>query len=135
MSSSKPASRRVRREQRTIEVMIRMYCRAGHPGAEAAADYATDDTTDGPDRGDRGGGDRGDLCPGCAELLDYSRQRIGRCSFGDQKPTCARCTVHCFRLDMRTRIRAVMRYSGPRTTIRHPYLAVRHLLDRRNGPR
>jgi cyclopropane-fatty-acyl-phospholipid synthase len=32
---------------------------------------------------------------------------------------------------MRERIRAVMRYSGPRTTIRHPILSLAHLMDRR----
>ena len=132
MSSSRPTSRRVRREQRTIEVMIRMYCGAGHPSALRATDDALDDP-----RGDVSadpGGDGDGLCRDCAQLLDYSRRRIERCSFGDQKPTCARCTVHCFRSDMRTRVRAVMRYSGPRMTVRHPYLAVRHLLDRRSGP-
>jgi hypothetical protein len=74
------------------------------------------------------------LCQECAALLEYSRRRVEKCPFGDRKPTCARCTVHCFRADMREQVRVVMRYSGPRMILRHPYFAVRHLLDRRRTP-
>ena len=35
---------------------------------------------------------------------------------------------------MRDQIRAAMRHSGPRMTYRHPYLAMRHLLDRKRTP-
>jgi hypothetical protein len=35
---------------------------------------------------------------------------------------------------MREQVKTVMRYSGPRMSYRHPYLAMRHLLDRRKGP-
>jgi Nitrous oxide-stimulated promoter len=75
------------------------------------------------------------LCPECAALLDYSLDRIEACRFGAGKPTCAHCVVHCFRPAMREQIRAAMRYSGPRMTYRHPYLALRHLMDRRREPR
>ncbi len=39
-------------------------------------------------------------------------------------------------LDMRVRVRAVMRYAGPRMLWRHPALAIRHLLvdSRRQAP-
>jgi hypothetical protein len=39
---------------------------------------------------------------------------------------------------MREKVRAVMRYSGPRMAGKHPVLAVRHLLDglrKKPGPR
>ncbi len=131
-TSEKPMSRRLRRERHTIEVMITMYCAAGHPrrllNNDAPPHGCADTVVDVKSDSDRDG-----LCPDCAALLDYSLRRIARCSFGEQKPTCARCTVHCFRTDMRTEVRTVMRYSGPRMTIRHPYLAVRHLLDRRGS--
>jgi hypothetical protein len=35
---------------------------------------------------------------------------------------------------MRDKIKTAMRYAGPRMTYRHPYLAVRHLMDRRRRP-
>lgn len=69
------------------------------------------------------------LCPQCAELLAYADDRLDRCPFQEGKTTCARCPVHCFKPDMRTRIGAVMRYSGPRMLWRHPLLTMRHLLD------
>jgi Nitrous oxide-stimulated promoter len=100
--------RRLRREARTVDLMVRMYCRDRH----------------GPSP----------LCADCAALLEYSLRRIDACRFGPEKPTCARCTVHCYRPAMREQIRAAMRYSGPRMTYRHPYLAVRHLMDRRREP-
>jgi hypothetical protein len=89
--------------------MIRLYCRDHH-------------------------GSRDQPCTECARLLGYAEQRLDRCPFGADKPTCARCTVHCYRRDMRERVRTVMRYSGPRMLRRHPYLAVAHLLDRRRTP-
>ena len=111
--------RRLRREQRTIEVMVRLYCRAHHGHAAAAARSSRRRPAAHPS-----------LCPSCAALLHYSNRRIEKCRFGARKPVCASCTVHCFRPEMRDEIRTVMRYSGPRMMFRHPYLAVRHLLDR-----
>jgi hypothetical protein len=104
--------RRLRREARTVEVMIRMHCATMH-GGDAAPD---------------------ELCTDCSALLGYSLGRIDACRFGTQKPTCARCVVHCYRPAMREQIRAAMRFAGPRMTYRHPYLATRHLLDRRREP-
>ena len=92
------------RERRTIEAMVRLYCRGRH-GAE------------------------GDTCPECSELLEYALLRLERCPFQDGKTTCARCPVHCYKPDMRERVREVMRYSGPRMIRRHPVLALYHLLD------
>jgi hypothetical protein len=111
-----PLTRRLRREQHTVEIMVRLHCAAHH------AQPATTVTQGG-----------GDLCPDCRALLDYSNVRVEKCHFGAEKPVCACCTVHCYRPEMREQIRTVMRYSGPRMTWRHPYLAVRHLWDRRRA--
>ncbi|MDI9444206.1 MAG: nitrous oxide-stimulated promoter family protein [Planctomycetota bacterium] len=35
---------------------------------------------------------------------------------------------------MRQRVKEVMQYAGPRMLLRHPVLAVRHLLDNRRKP-
>jgi hypothetical protein len=99
------------REFKTVAIMLRMYCRAHHR------------PTDAP------------LCRDCTELGNYARRRIERCVFGDDKPTCANCTVHCYKAVMRERVRQVMRWAGPRMLWRHPVLAVWHLLDgRRPAP-
>ena len=102
---------RLARERRTIEAMIRLYCRDHHAPPE------------------------GGLCPECRELLEYAEQRLARCPFQEGKTTCAKCPVHCYRPAMRERVRAVMRYAGPRMIRRHPVLALLHLLDsRRDKP-
>ncbi len=90
-------------EKRTIRAMIRIYCRAHH-------------------------GSRSGLCPACADLLIYAEQRIDKCPFGTGKPVCNHCTVHCYKPDMREQVRVAMRYAGPRMPLRHPLLALRHLI-------
>jgi len=102
---------RRQRELKIIDTMVRMYCRDHrHERREA-------------------------LCAECAALFDYARRRLQRCVFGDAKPTCANCLVHCYSVDMRERVRIVMRWSGPRMLLRHPILAIRHMLDgRRPSP-
>ena len=99
-------SRRLVREARTVEAMIRVACRGQH-------------------------GTRGDLCAECAELLAYACERLDTCQFGAEKPTCAKCPVHCYKPAMRERIRAVMRYAGPRMMFRHPILTLFHFWDGR----
>lgn len=95
------------RELKTIRAMVRMYCRGQH----------------------RPEGDG--LCPACGEVSDYAARRLERCVFGDAKPTCSQCVVHCYSEGMRERIRAVMRWAGPRMLLRHPILGIAHLLDER----
>jgi hypothetical protein len=92
------------REQRTVEAMIAIYCREQH---------------------DAGPG----LCPECEALVDYARTRLQKCPFQHDKPTCANCSIHCYKPGMRDRIKAVMRVAGPRMLYRHPILAVQHLVD------
>ena len=93
------------REFATIDAMLRMYCRSHHDAKDAA------------------------LCDDCTALHDYARRRLERCVFGAAKPTCAKCTVHCYKANMREHIRQVMRWAGPRMLRRHPVLAVRHMID------
>lgn len=100
------AERRFDRERRTIEVMIRLYCRDHHAGAA-------------------------DLCEGCEALRSYADVRLTKCVFKLEKPTCAACPVHCYRPEMREQVKVVMRYAGPRMILRHPVLAVFHIIDGR----
>ena len=80
-------------------------------------------------------GERVGLCDDCAALLVYATRRLDRCVFGDNKPTCANCSVHCYSADKREEVRTVMRYAGPRMMWHHPVLAIRHVLDgRRPAP-
>lgn len=68
------------------------------------------------------------LCLECENLLKYARQRIHACPFQEQKTTCAKCPVHCYKPVMREKIRKVMRYAGPRMLYKHPVLTIFHLV-------
>lgn len=61
--------------------------------------------------------------------MDYAALRLERCRFGVEKPTCARCPVHCYQRARREQVKRVMRYAGPRMIWRHPLLCLRHWLD------
>lgn len=101
---------RMQRERRTVEHMIALYCRGHHQTKDR-------------------------LCDECQALGEYARQRLDRCPFQENKTTCAQCPIHCYKPEMRERVRTVMRYAGPRMIHRHPVLAIRHLLDsRRQAP-
>ena len=93
------------REKRMVSQMIALYCRKQH------------------------GTLKGGLCPECEALTAYARQRSDRCPFMETKTFCSNCRVHCYRLDMRDRIRAVMRFSGPRMMFHHPIAAIRHVVS------
>jgi len=69
------------------------------------------------------------LCEQCDSLLKYAYQRLDRCPYQADKPTCANCPVHCYRKGEREMVREVMRYAGPRMLFRHPLLAFSHILD------
>ncbi|MBM4090337.1 MAG: nitrous oxide-stimulated promoter family protein [Planctomycetes bacterium] len=100
---------RIDREKRTIQAMVRIYCRAHHRSAKGT-------------------------CEDCGLLLDYAMGRLDRCPFGNGKGTCADCTIHCYKPDLRDKVRSVMRFAGPRMIFRHPILAILHLLDGRKQP-
>ncbi len=103
---TEPLGRRRQRERKTVVAMLRLYCRHHH-------------------------GTHGGLCGDCDALQTYALRRLMRCVFEEDKTTCANCLVHCYNDAMRERILEVMRYAGPRMLFRHPYLAIRHLLDGR----
>lgn len=67
------------------------------------------------------------LCPSCLSLADYVDERLDRCPFGEEKPTCKNCTLHCYRSEEREAIKKVMRFAGPRMFFTHPLLALKHL--------
>lgn len=67
-----------------------------------------------------------ELCPSCRELLEYAQARLDHCRFGDGKSSCRKCPVHCYKPEMRRRIQAVMRFSGPRMLIYAPLETLRH---------
>ncbi len=62
-------------------------------------------------------------------LIDYAFERLDNCPYGDNKPICARCEVHCYKPEMRDKIRTIMKKSGYKMIIHHPVLLLQHILD------
>lgn len=68
------------------------------------------------------------MCPDCQALSEYAKLRSQRCPFMEEKTFCSNCKVHCYKPEMREKIRQVMRFSGPRMLLYHPVLAIWHLI-------
>lgn len=93
------------KERKTIGTMIKMYCKNIHnPQSE--------------------------FCEDCLELFKYANKRLDYCQFGENKPTCEKCPVHCYKPEMREKVRKVMRYAGPRMIYTHPIMGFRHLFKK-----
>lgn len=91
------------REKTTVALMIQIYCKKKH-GQKT-------------------------LCHDCQALLDYAMLRSDKCPFMESKTFCSNCKVHCYKPDMRDKIRQVMRFSGPRMIFHHPIMALRHVIE------
>jgi len=103
MKNNLSAARLVR-EWETMEAMVRIYCRDQHRPSD-------------------------NLCAECQQFLCYANVRLERCRFGVEKPTCAKCPVHCYQRERREQARGIMRCAGPRMVWEHPLMSLRHWLD------
>lgn len=92
------------KEKEVVSLMIGLYCRKKH-------------------------GWKHGLCQECEALNNYAKQRSDKCPFMETKTFCSNCKVHCYKPDMREKIREVMRFSGPRMICYHPILAIRHVME------
>jgi menaquinone-dependent protoporphyrinogen IX oxidase len=63
---------RIRREKKTIDKMVHVYCRGNHKT-----------------KGNQ-------LCAECSEFLAYAFLRLDKCPFQEEKSTCGKCLVHCY---------------------------------------
>jgi hypothetical protein len=97
---------RLAREWRTMQLMVGIYCR-GHGHCAGAG-----------------------LCADCQGFLDYAERRLEKCPYGADKPTCARCPIHCYKPPPRELARQIMCYAGPRMALRHPWLSLVHFMDK-----
>ncbi len=98
-------SKKRQREKRIVGEMISLYCKKNHHTKN------------------------GDLCDDCKKLKEYAFFRSDKCPFMETKTFCSNCKVHCYKPDMRNKIKEVMRFSGPRMLIYHPIMAIWHLIE------
>ena len=105
MADSEAVRAKRQKEKEGVHFMIEFYCRHKH------------------------GTPKGQLCPECQELADFSAMRIDKCPFMETKTFCSNCKVHCYKPVMREKIREVMRFSGPRMLFSHPVMAISHVIE------
>jgi hypothetical protein len=68
-------------------------------------------------------------CADCSTLLSYAFRRLDKCPYGEAKPTCSNCPIHCYKPAEKKQVTEIMRYAGPRMLFRHPVLAIAHQID------
>ena len=95
---------RIENEKRVIKLMIVIYCRKKHKVR-----------------------DKDGMCEECRELLEYAHFRLSKCPFGNSKSTCGKCKIHCYKPEMRTKVKEVMKFSGPRLIIYNPFELIKHV--------
>ncbi|MRI33081.1 nitrous oxide-stimulated promoter family protein [Endozoicomonas sp. OPT23] len=103
---TEPLTGLLKYEHRTIVAMTEIYCRNHHKGEERV----------------------NKLCTDCREFVDFAEFRLVKCPYGQVKPACQNCPIHCYKKDMKEKARIIMRYSGPRMLVWHPVMAVKHLM-------
>ena len=95
------------KEKQVVSLMIRLYCRKKHDGHK----------------------DEEGLCEECRAMHDYAALRADKCPFMETKTFCSNWRVHCYRPEMREKIRSVMRFAGPCMILYHPVMALRHAVS------
>ena len=93
---------KIDKDKKVIRIMIECYCKSNHKTTH--------------------------LCQECEELLHYAYIRIEKCPHGNKKTSCRKCEIHCYSSDKKEAIRRVMRFSGPRMILSHPFIAIEHLI-------
>lgn len=94
----------LKKEKQTIACMLQIYCTSHHGKIKS-------------------------LCHDCQEILNYAFIRLDKCPFANNKPNCTKCVVHCYKPDMKARVKEVMRYSGPKMLFKHPLLSLHHFIS------
>ena len=98
---------RMYREAETIKVMVGIYCRHHHGRSVAE-------------------------CSQCSQVQNYALERLHHCTYQEGKTSCKNCPIHCYKKDMREKIKTIMRFSGPRMILRYPWFTLMHIVDRLN---
>ena len=89
------SGKRISREKLTIKKMIDLY-QAKCPQASAEPEHYE-------------------------ALFVYAQKRLDKCVFGEEKPACKQCPVHCYQPAKREEMKQIMRWAGPRMLWRHHF--------------
>lgn len=97
---------RLNTEFKTITAMIDLYCLNHHQTNTASFQR----------------------CDDCEQFRSYVKHRLDRCPYGENKPSCKQCPIHCYKPQQKRKSQTIMRYSGPKMLLKHPIMAIRHLV-------
>ncbi len=93
----------IEREQKIVELMIRIYCNKYHNHRDA-------------------------LCSECEGVRNYAMGQLSKCRYGNSKPTCRKCKTHCYSSIMKEKIIKVMRFSAPKMIFSHPVYTLYYII-------
>ncbi|MDE6188974.1 MAG: nitrous oxide-stimulated promoter family protein [Clostridia bacterium] len=111
-SNTKKELKAWNKEKKLIPVMIKKYCRGNHKSQRKEQGVA-----------------RREVCLECKELTEFALFRLDKCPFKVNKKFCSFCKIHCYKPDMRAKIKEVMKYSGQRMLVGHPIFAISHVVQ------
>jgi hypothetical protein len=74
---------------------------------------------------------KNELCESCSELFGYVQKRLKYCPYGDKKPVCFNCKIHCYRKEYKDRIKDVMKFSGPKIMFHNPIAGIKYLFKKK----
>lgn len=84
--------KRIKKDEKVLRAFIKVFCMENHRRNGFSLDEYG-------------------LCSECAELLAYALKRNEKCPL-EVKPKCKDCHVHCYKPEMRLKIKKVMKFSG-----------------------
>lgn len=92
---------KIEQDKETIDFMVRLYCKHHLKTREVPQEYL--------------------------DLIDYACKRLERCRFGERKPACKDCPIHCYKPELREKTKEIMRWVGPRMIFYAPKATFRHI--------
>jgi len=82
--------KRIKKDSKILRKFVYVYCKNNHL-----------------DRAKNSDG----YCDECYEVLNYALKRDEKCPL-DPKPKCKDCKIHCYKPEMRQKIKEIMKFSG-----------------------
>ncbi len=95
------AMSKIERDKATIRLMIDIYCNHKLTDEKEREAYAC--------------------------LSDYACKRLENCRYGERKPACKDCDIHCYAPEKREMMKKVMQWTGSRMLFHSPMAVFRHI--------
>ncbi|WP_300377834.1 nitrous oxide-stimulated promoter family protein [Brachyspira sp.] len=99
-------------EKKMVFYMIELYCKYEH------SEYHKNRTKTFGNKS---------ICKECEDIYNYACERTSKCRFISTKTFCSACSSHCYKKDMKEKIKKIMTFSGKRMLFHKPILALKHV--------